>query len=130
MERDILLERLERKLAEKEKEVEELRRMLSSKSFEELKREISEELKKELKTIEAKVLEISKTVETLMSEVLYIKSELKKYEKKETEIVDIAGESENVEPENSEDVVIAEEIPEKKKEEKNPWVEEDIIIVD
>ena len=62
MERDILLERLEKKLAEKEKEVEELRKMLSSKTLEELKNEIREEFRRELKTIEAKVAEISKAL--------------------------------------------------------------------
>ncbi len=95
MERDILLERLEKKLAEKEKEVEELRKMLSSKTLEELKEELRGEFKKEIKSIEAKIAELSKSVEALMNEVLFIKSELKTQGKKK-DIVEIA-EKKNVE---------------------------------
>lgn len=89
--RDILLERLERKLFEKEREVQELRRMLDG-EIEKLKREIIQEITEELRKVrdvEAKVVELSKAVDTLMKEVLYLKSEVKKEEKVEREIVDI-----------------------------------------
>ncbi len=91
MERDIILERLEKKLAEKEKEVEELKKMLSVNKIEELKREIVKEIKNELKEIEAKLTELSKTVETLMSEVLYLKSELKKSGKRDIVEINVKG---------------------------------------
>ncbi|ADB57118.1 hypothetical protein [Archaeoglobus profundus] len=120
MERDILLERLEKKLAEKEKEVEELRKMLSSKALEDLKNELREEFKKDLKAIEAKVAELSKSVEALMNEVLFIKSEIKSYEKKETEIVDIPLEKEESEI----------EVAEKKEEKRYELDDDEIIIVD
>lgn len=98
-ERDILLDRLERKLAEKEKEVEELKRMLSfnEQKFLQFKQEIIEELRKEileskrLKDLESKVVELSKTVDSLTNELLYIKSELKKEEAK---VVDRMGRGE------------------------------------
>ncbi len=112
MERDILLERLERKLAEKEKEVEELRKMLSSKALEELKNELREEFRKEIKAIEAKVAEVSKSVDALMNEILYIKSELKRERK--TEIVEIGREKEESEP----------------KDEKPKEIDEEIIVID
>jgi chromosome segregation ATPase len=119
MERDILLERLEKKLAEKEKEVEELRKMLSSSMLEEIKNEIREEFKKELKTIEAKLAELSKSIDALMNEILFIKSELKSYERKETEIIDIAKEEEKVVEEKEE-----------KEEERKMDFDEEIIVVD
>lgn len=121
MERDILLERLEKKLAEKEKEVEELRKMLSSKTLEELKNELREEFKKEIKAIEAKIAEISKSVDALMNEILFIKSELKAQERK-TEIVEIGYKEEKLE-----------EVKENKEETKRPKevdFDEEIIIVD
>jgi DNA invertase Pin-like site-specific DNA recombinase len=120
MERDIILERLEKKLAEKEKEVEELRKMLSSKSFEDVKKELSEELKKEIKTLEAKVLELSKTVETLMSEVLFIKSELKKCEKGR-DLIEVGLDE-------SEDKEVVETKPRVKR--KTLEIDEDIIVID
>ncbi|RLG37549.1 MAG: hypothetical protein DRN91_05170 [Candidatus Alkanophagales archaeon] len=104
MERDILLERLERKLAEKEKEVEELRRMLSSKTVEEIKKELREEFKRDLKSVEAKIAELSKSVETLMNEILFIKSEMKS--RKKTEIVDIAKEEKREEEVEEEMIVV------------------------
>lgn len=104
MERDILLERLERKLAEKEKEVEELRRMLSSKTVEEIKKELREEFKRDLKSVEAKLAELSKSVETLMNEILFIKSEMKS--RKKTEIVDIAKEEKREEKEVEEEMIV------------------------
>jgi hypothetical protein len=82
-ERNILLERLEKKLSEKEKEVEELKMMMSFSEHKiaEIKNELLNELRAELgdkkiKELEAKVVELSKTVEGLMSEVLYLKAEL------------------------------------------------------
>jgi len=104
VERDILLERLERKLAEKEKEVEELRRMLSSKTVEEIKKELREEFKRDLKSVEAKIAELSKSVETLMNEILFIKSEMKS--RKKTEIVDIAKEEKREEEVEEEMIVV------------------------
>ncbi|WP_457548891.1 hypothetical protein [Archaeoglobus sp.] len=121
MERDILLERLEKKLAEKEKEVEELRKMMSSRNLEEIKNEIREEFKKELKAIEAKVAEISKSVEALMNEILYIKSELKS-QRRETEIVDIPLEKEEEREE--------EEVAEEKEEKSYGFDDDEIIIID
>ena len=90
MERDILLERLEKKLAEKEKELEELRKLLSSNTIEELKREIIKEIeeKYDLKSLEAKIAELSKAVESIASEILYIKSEIRPSQKKR-EIVEV-----------------------------------------
>ncbi len=92
MERDILLERLERMLAEKEKEVKELRNMLSSKIIEEIKNEVREEMRKEIKRIEAKISELSKSIDALMNEILFIKSEIRSHRK--TEIVEITEEKE------------------------------------
>ncbi len=68
---------LEKKLAEKERELEELRKMLSSNVKEELKREILKEVEGRLKELESKVVELSKTVENVLSDILYLKSELK-----------------------------------------------------
>ena len=99
MERDILLERLEKKLAEKEKELEELRKMLSSNTIEELKREIIKELEEKynLKSLEAKIVELSKAIENIMSDILYIKSELRSSQSKKRDLVEIK------EPEKSEE---------------------------
>jgi len=113
VERDILLERLEKKLAEKEKELEELRKMLSSNTIEQLKREIIKELEEKynLKNLEAKIIELSKAIENIMSDILYIKSELRVSQSKRRDLVEIK------EPEESES----------KKEVKE---EEELIIVD
>ncbi len=91
MERDIILERLEKKLAEKEKELEELRKMLSSNTIEELKKEIIRELEEKynLKSLEARIIELSKAVENIMSDILYIKSELKGSQSKKRDLVEI-----------------------------------------
>lgn len=105
MERDILLERLERKLAEKEKEVEELRKILSSNVLDDLKKELREEFKKEIKIIEAKIAEVKKSVEALMNEILFIKSEMRS-SRKETEIVDIVYEKEKKEGKSNEEIII------------------------
>lgn len=107
------MERLEKKLAEKERELEELRKMLSSSTIEQLKREIVKELEEKynLKNLEARIIELSKAVENIMSDILYIKSELRDSQSKKRELVEIK------EPEESED----------KREEKR---EEELIIVD
>ena len=42
-----------------------------------------ERMKRNIKELEAKIIELSKVVESLVSEVMYIKAELKKSEKKE-----------------------------------------------
>lgn len=90
-ERDILLERLEKKLSQKEKEVEELKRMtdFNDNKVEEIKNELRNELQNDsgnekIKELEAKVIELNKTVQSLTSDVLYLKEELAK-EKPEQE---------------------------------------------
>ncbi len=90
-ERDLIIERLERKLAEKEKELRELRRVANM-NIEELKEEIIREISSELgriKMLEAKVAELNKTVESLMNEVLYLKTEISKGGSKSSEIKEI-----------------------------------------
>ncbi|MFW6127730.1 MAG: hypothetical protein ACOC6M_00965 [Halobacteriota archaeon] len=89
-ERDILLERLEKKLSQKEKEVEELRRMttFNDSKVEEIKNELRNEIQNELgnkkiRDLEAKVIELNKTVQSLTSDVLYLKEELAKSKPKE-----------------------------------------------
>uniref|UniRef100_A0A7C3YFR7 Uncharacterized protein n=2 Tax=Geoglobus ahangari TaxID=113653 RepID=A0A7C3YFR7_9EURY len=79
-ERDLIIERLESKLAEKEKEIRELRKVASM-SVDEIKEAVLSEIKAELDRIKAKVIELNKTVESLMDEVLFIKSEVIKKEK-------------------------------------------------
>ncbi len=75
-ERDILIERLERKLAEKEKEIAELRRMLSDKG--EIERSgVDPQILQKLSEIESKMLELRRAVESVVNEITYIKSELK-----------------------------------------------------
>ncbi len=83
-ERDIIIERLERKLVEKEKKIEELKK-IAEMNVEELKSEIFKEISKgfeekfeKLKNFESKVVELSKTVESLMDEILYLKSIISK----------------------------------------------------
>ncbi len=68
---------LEKKLAKKERELEELRKMLSSNVKDELKREILKEVEGRLRELESKVVELSKTIENILSDILYLKSELK-----------------------------------------------------
>lgn len=111
--RDLIIERLEKKLAEKEKELRELRRVAGM-NLEELKAEIIREISGEferIKTLEAKVAELNKTVESLMNEVLYLKAEIAKSESRSRElreITDIADEREEVRDErkDSEDEII------------------------
>jgi multidrug resistance efflux pump len=102
-ERDILLERLERKLAEKEREVEELRKMSSfdEQKITQIKSELLNELRDELsdlkkvKELEAKVIELSKSIESLTSEVLYLKAELKRLKIEKEEIIGTCNEKES-----------------------------------
>ena len=118
--RDILLERLERKLVEKEKEIDELRKILSlnEQTITQFKKEIVEELRMEIleskkfKNLESKVVELSKAVESLTKEVLYLKSELKtdlkkvnKEEKFKDEII-IDKIDEEVEFDEDEDIIV------------------------
>jgi murein L,D-transpeptidase YafK len=78
-------------LIEKDKEIVELKRMLSAKEseIEAIKREVAEIIKSEisdelikLKELESTIIELKKIVESLTSEILYIKTELKRPEKK------------------------------------------------
>lgn len=94
-ERDILLERLEKKLSQKEKEVEELRRMttFNDSKVEEIKNEVLKELQdeqsnKKIRELEAKIVELNKTVQSLTSDVLYLKDELGKAKSEEKSSVD------------------------------------------
>ncbi|WP_457591663.1 hypothetical protein [Geoglobus sp.] len=111
--RDLIIERLEKKLAEKEKEIRELRRVAGM-NLEELKSEIIREISAEferMRALEAKIAELSKTVESLMSEVLYLKAEIAKSESKSRElreIAEISEEKEEVreESKDSEDEII------------------------
>jgi len=88
-ERDILIERLERKLAEKERELMELRRM-NREELEKVKREIAEEVKKEVlrevqkllknsqtSEVESKIVELRKAMESIITELAYVKGEIK-----------------------------------------------------
>lgn len=108
VERDILLERLEKKLAEKEKELEELRKMMSSNAIEQLKREIIKELEEKynLKNLEAKIIELSKAIENIMSDILYIKSELKSSQSKKRDLVEIKEPEESESKEEDEELII------------------------
>ena len=118
-ERDILLDRLERKLAEKEKEVEELKKILSlnEQTLISIKKEIANEIKDEIlnsekfKNLELKLIELSKTVDSLTKEMLYLKSELKtenknaKDKRYEEEII-IDRSVEEVEFDDDEDIIV------------------------
>ncbi len=74
-EKDILIERLEKKLAEKEKEIRALKQVVGM-NYENFKEEILSEVNEKLREIEAKIVELNKTVKTLMDEVLYLKAEI------------------------------------------------------
>ncbi len=91
-ERDILIERLERKLAEKERELMELRRM-NREELEKIKREIMAEVKEEvlrevqkllqnsqiqkLSEVDSKIVELRKAMESIINELAYVKGEIK-----------------------------------------------------
>ncbi len=113
---DILVERLEKKLIEKDKEIAELKRMLSSKEseIEEIKRNVAEKIRAELSTelqklkeLESKIVELNKIVESLTSEVLYLKTELRKPETKFelNEAIDERGEERTKEG-DEEDIIV------------------------
>ncbi len=70
MNRDFIIERLERKLIEKEKEVKELKKMLEESGTE------------KIVEIETTVAELRKAIESILSEIAYIKSELKELREK------------------------------------------------
>jgi len=118
-ERDILLERLEKKLSQKEKELEELRMMMSFGEHKaaEMKKEILEELRLELgsskiKELEAKVVELKKTVESLTKDVLYLKEELsKKRAEKTIEFDKVSSNFDRDLEEDIEDEIITAEEP-------------------
>ncbi len=80
-ERDLLIERLERKLAEKERELSELRRMMSGRDdIEKLKAEIISQIRSEFPNVaelESKIVELRRAIESLITEIAYIKGELK-----------------------------------------------------
>lgn len=84
-ERDLIIERLERKLAEKERELSELRRMMSGREdIEKLKAEIVSQIRSELSAdfekisnLESKLVELRRAIESLITEIAYIKGELK-----------------------------------------------------
>lgn len=95
-ERDILIERLERKLAEKERELMELRRM-NREELERVKREITEDVKEEvlrevqkvlrnsqISEVESKIVELRKAMESIITELAYIKGEIKGLLEKDT----------------------------------------------
>ncbi|WP_230972201.1 hypothetical protein [Archaeoglobus neptunius] len=91
-ERDLLIERLERKLAEKERELAELRRM-NIEDIERIKREIISELEsrmpdvnQKISELESKMVELRRAVESVITELTYVKGELRELiEKKEAE---------------------------------------------
>ncbi len=92
--RDLIIERLESKLAEKEKEIRELRKVASM-SVEEIKEAVLSEIRDELEKLKMKVTELNKTVESMMSEILYIKAEVLKKEVKPREIREIGSKKED-----------------------------------
>ncbi len=111
-ERDLIIERLERKLAEKERELKELRRVAGM-NAEEIKREILQSIKVDLEKIEvleARVAELNKTVQSLLDEVLYLKANLPKEEVKPREIREIKDFDENRENERKTECIAEDEI--------------------
>ncbi|OYT33783.1 hypothetical protein DRP04_06815 [Archaeoglobales archaeon] len=120
-ERDLVLERLEKELAEKRKELEEIRKLLFEKEEHDKLRDsfltrIKEDLdnllgtNKKVLELESKILEIKKTVESLVSEITYIKKELREIRgedkiKKEIRNEEIKKEEE-VSEEEEEDLII------------------------
>ncbi len=111
-ERDLIIERLERKLAEKEKELKELRRVAGM-NAEEIKRDVLNSLRAELEKIErleARVAELNKTVQSLLDEVLYLKANLPKEESKSREIREIGNPDGNPENERKSECIEDSEI--------------------
>ena len=90
-ERDLLIERLEKKLAEKERELAELKKMTYSREdFERIKEEIISQIRAEIpdasqkiSELESKIVELRRAVESVINEVAYIKGEIKSLIEKE-----------------------------------------------
>ncbi|WP_456468965.1 hypothetical protein [Archaeoglobus sp.] len=90
-ERDLLIERLEKKLAEKERELAELKKMTYSREdFERIKEEIISQIRAEIPDVsqkiselESKIVELRRAVESVINEVAYIKGEIKSLIEKE-----------------------------------------------
>ncbi|WP_290596089.1 hypothetical protein [Archaeoglobus sp. JdFR-39] len=91
-ERDLLIERLEKKLVEKEKELAELKKMAYNREeIERVKEEIIAQIKAEMpdsiqkiSELESKIVELRRAIESVINEVAYIKGEIKSLiEKKE-----------------------------------------------
>ncbi len=117
-ERDLLIERLERKLAEKERELLELRRMMSGRDdIEKLKAEIISQIRSELPNeklaeLESKVVELRRAIESIITEIAYLKGELKSLTEKDAQ-KDIPVRKEDKEVESEEDVTYITPEPEK-----------------
>jgi chromosome segregation ATPase len=93
-ERDLLIERLEKKLVEKEKELAELKKMAYNREeIERVKEEIIAQIKAEMpdsiqkiSELESKIVELRRAIESVINEVAYIKGEIKSLiEKKESD---------------------------------------------
>ena len=111
-ERDLIIERLERKLAEKERELRELRKVAGM-NAEEIKRQVLESMRLELEKVEmleAKVAELNKTVQSLLDEVLYLKANLPKEETKPREIRDLREFDDDSEKESKSECIADDEI--------------------
>ena len=101
-----IVEKMEERLKEREREEREIRRIVEE-VVEEVKREILREIEERfnIKRIEAKLIELSKTVENIMSDVLYLKSEIKGHERKR-EIVEYREEKEEKKEEEEGELII------------------------
>jgi len=108
--RDIIIERLERKLAEKEHEIANLKDTLKESILEELRTEIKEilEFNKRIIGLEKKINEMSNTMDGMMRELLDQKSTLISLQKsketaKRSEASTLGSGTRSVEPESIED---------------------------
>ncbi len=92
-EKDMFIDRLVKKIKEKEYEIAELRKMLTDREILEkikeyvlfeIKRDLAEnfEVLKKVSELESKILEIRRAVESIVSEIAYIKGELKEIREK------------------------------------------------
>ncbi len=92
-EKDMFIDRLVKKIKEKEYEIAELRKMLTDREILEkikeyvlfeIKRDLAEnfEILKKVSELESKILEIRRAVESIVSEITYIKGELKEMREK------------------------------------------------
>ncbi len=127
-ERDLLIERLERKLAEKERELSELRRMMSGRDdIEKLKAEIISQIRSELPNVaelESKIVELRRAIESLITEIAYIKGELKSLSERGPER-DVKREEKIEKVEQDEDVAYITPEPERAEQD-----DDDILICD